>query len=245
MSNINIIGRRGLGKSTLALHVALSLNRNIVVFDPGDQFDSMRVRTSSLEQVRKEFERDNWDEVPLSLSYVPPTSHTEAEWDMFAETIWQYTGRHDGGASYVLIVDEADELQSPQKMDEWLNRFIRRSPRREKGNPNPVDIIQTTHNPQDLNRLSFSQSDTIFVFHMFDQRALKAISDQFGEAVAEKVQALETPESEPPGREVLEINATSGKARIISDPSEWFVRMEPPEPESDHGITLDNSIPWD
>lgn len=242
MANVSIIGRRGLGKSTLALHVALSFNRNIVVFDPGDQFDSMRVRTSSLEEIRKQFERD-WDEEPLSLAYVPPTSHIEAEWDMFAETIWQYTGRHDGGASYVLIIDECDELQSPQRMNEWLNRFIRRSPRREKGNPNPVDIIQTTHNPQDLNRLSFSQSDTIFVFHMFDQRALKAIADQFGEPVAEQVKQLKTPESDPPGREVLEINATSGESRVITDPQEWFVSMEPPPPE--HGILLDSRIPWD
>ena len=36
--NILIIGRRGLGKSTLAVHEAFELNRNQIYFDPGDQF---------------------------------------------------------------------------------------------------------------------------------------------------------------------------------------------------------------
>lgn len=224
--NINVIGRRGLGKSTLAQWRAMLLNRNIAAFDPGDQYEALRVRTSDLDDVREAFEAD-WDRHPLSLAYIPPSSNIELEWDRFAATIWRYTGKHEGAGSYVLIVDECDELQSPQTIDEWLNRFIRRAPRREKGNPNPVDLIQTTHNPQDLHRTSFSQADEVYIFNMFDARAVEAIRKQWGDEVAAAVQGLKTPKSDPPGREVIRVDPETGGYTLIDDPSTWFVSMAP------------------
>lgn len=229
--NVSIIGRRGLGKSTLALWRALLLNRNVAAFDPGDQYDAMRVRTSDLDEVRKAFEAD-WTDDPLSLAYIPPSSNIELEWDKFAAVLWPYTGKHDGAGSYVLIVDECDELQSPQRIDEWLNRFVRRAPRREKGNPNPVDLIQTTHNPQDLHRTSFSQSDEVYIFNMFDARSIDVIRKQWGDAVADAVLNLKTPKSDPPGREVVKIDPETGGFTLVDDPATWFVSMAPPPPRA-------------
>jgi hypothetical protein len=175
-----------------------------------------------VKQLHAEMEKD-WNDPKgggsNSIAYVPGSSAVQAEWDAFARELWDYTGQHEDGASYALIIDEAHELQGSQWIDDWLARFIRRSPRRERGDENPVDLIQTTHNPQDLNRLTFSQQDEVFIFNMFDRRALKAISDQWGEEVAEEVKKLRTPKTG--GRDVLQVEAETGEYKVLTNPEEW------------------------
>jgi hypothetical protein len=136
-------------------------------------------------------------------------------------------GQHDGGASFVLIVDESHRLQSPLKIDTMLDEFIRRSPRRERNDRNPIDIIQTTHYPQDLNRVSWGESDTIYLFNVFHKNARKAIEDQFGEDVANEVKELRTPKTG--GRDVMEIDSETGQYRIIDNEDEWYydIRSSP------------------
>jgi hypothetical protein len=91
-------------------------------------------------------------------------------------------------------------------------------------------MIQTTHNPQDLNRLTFSQADEVYIFNMFDRRALKAISDQWGDEIALEVTQLRTPKRG--GRDVLVVQAETGEHKVIDDPAEWYVdiRQSPKEP---------------
>jgi hypothetical protein len=222
--NILDIGRRGLGKSTLAEFQAQSLSANRVYFDPGDQFENVALKTSELDEFTNELE--NWPEdKPFVISYVPRKgSNVEAAWDVFARRLWEFTGKHDGAGSYVLIVDESHRLQSPQKINDMLDEFIRRAPRRERGDKNPIDLIQTTHYPQDLHRVSWGESDEIFFFNVFDRRALKAISDQFGEEIAQKVSELKTPKTG--GREVLVVESETGKYRIIENPDEWYANIK-------------------
>ncbi len=236
--NVLIMGRRGLGKTTLAEFIALQLNPNRAAFDPGDQYQDFAVRTSDLEEVRKEFERD-WKDEPLSLAYVPPVGpdptadQVEPFWNDFANLVWSFTGRHDGGASYSLIIDEASELQSPTYVNPWLMRFIRRAPRRERGDVNPVETIQTFHRPQDLNGIVASQVDEYYIFNMTKQRDLEVIAKEWGEEISQAVAHLKTPKSEPPGREVLRIDAETGDWEIISEPESWYIDIrKTPERDS-------------
>lgn len=238
MSNKLIIGRRGTGKSTLAEYEASKLNAHQIYFDPGDQFQSAERHARTVVEFRKLIEQDqdapdgfHGDDWPRSISYVPLSEHIEQEWDTFASVLWEYTGQHEGGASYCLVIDEAHELQSAHTINDWLARFIRRAPRREREDKNPVDLIQTTHNPQDLNRLTFSQVDEVYIFNMFDKRALKAIAEQFGDEVAEEVKVLRTPKTG--GRDVLVVEAETGEYHVIDNPREWFVdiRKQQKEPE--------------
>jgi len=226
--NVLIMGRRGLGKTTLAEFIAMKLNPNRVAFDPGDQYQDFLVRTSDLQVVRDEFERD-WKDEPLSLSYIPPVGpdptadQVEPFWNEFANLLWSFTGRHEGGASYSLIVDEASELQSPTYVNPWLMRFIRRAPRRERGDENPIETIQTFHRPQDLNGIVASQVDEYYIFNMTKQRDLEVIAKEWGDEISEAVKNLRTPKSDPPGRDVLRIDAETNEWEVISDPNLWYV----------------------
>lgn len=228
MSNQLIIGRRGTGKSTLAEYNAGQLNAHQIYFDPGDQFQSAMRHARTVDEFRALIEEDQGapdgfarSDWPRSIAYVPISEHVEQEWDRFASMLWEYTGQHEGGASYCLVIDEAHELQSAQTINDWLARFIRRAPRRERDDRNPVDLIQTTHNPQDLNRLTFSQADQVYIFNMFDKRALKAIRDQWGDDVAAEVEVLRTPKRG--GRDLLVVDAETGKYELVDDPREWYV----------------------
>jgi hypothetical protein len=228
--NILDIGRRGLGKSILAKHQANQLNPNQVFFDPGDQYQDVDLKTSDLHELQSELEA--WpDDKAYVISYVPPRGNVEVHWNNFAATLWDFTGRHAGATSFALVIDEAHRIQSPQTINDWLDEFIRRSPRRERGDSNPIDIIQTTHLPQDLFRVSWSESDYVYFFNVFDKRALKAIDEQYGAKVPnikELVSNLKSPRTG--GREVLEIESETGNYRIITDPAEWFVDIKQPKP---------------
>lgn len=244
--NIIDVGRRGLGKSVLAAHQAGKLNRNQIYFDPGNQFHRVDLKTRDLSEFTQRLE--NWPEDrPYSISYVPPKSSVavsvEDHWNTFSNVLWDFMGEHDGGASFALVIDEAHRLQSPQAINNMLDEFIRRAPRRERDDRNPVDIIQTTHAPQDLHRVSWGESDYIYLFNIFDKRALKAIEEQFEskiENIKEIVTTLKTPKTG--GREVLEIESETGNYRIITDPAEWYNNIRQPKPPTDDGEAIEREM---
>jgi hypothetical protein len=239
--NVLVIGRRGLGKSVLAAHKANQLNRNQIYFDPGNQFHRVDYKTSDIGEMYEKLE--GWPEdKPFVISYVPPRGNVELHWNNFASAVWDFTGQHEGAASFVLIIDEAHRIQSPQQINDWLDEYIRRAPRRERDDGNPIDIIQTTHCPQDLHRVSWAESDYVYFFNIFDKRALKAIDEQFGGKipnVVELVSNLKTPKTG--GREVLEIESETGAYRIIEDSSEWFNDIRHPKPPANtvEGVNRD------
>jgi hypothetical protein len=233
-----VIGRRGLGKTTLAEWRAQRFNMNAAAFDPRGQFRSYAVQTSDLKEVEKEFSRDWTREEPLSLAYRPPRviqedgsideRELENHWNKFAHLLWQFTGEDDGCASYCLIVDEAHNLQSPQSVNGWLSTFVREVPTRERHDKNPVDIIMTSHRLQDFHGSVTSQVGEIYIFNMIKPRDLKVVQDEWGEDLAERVRSLRTPRSTPPGRDVLFIDPETGESRLMDNPAEWFVNIRKP-----------------
>lgn len=237
-----IVGRRGLGKSVLAAYEANNLNPNNIFFDPGDQFHQVDLKTADLRELREKL--TDWpDDKSYSISYVPPKGNVEANWNLFAATLWDFIGQHDGAASFVLIVDEAHRLQSPQYINDWLDEWIRRSPRRERDDANPIDILQTTHAPQDLHRVSWGESDYIFLFNIFDKRALKAIDEQFQDRIPnirEIVTSLKTPKTG--GREVVKIESETGQYWIITDQDSWFFDIRNRKPPANSIEAIDREL---
>lgn len=231
------IGRRGLGKTTLAEWRARRFNRNVAAFDPRRQFKNYEVQTSDLKTVKKEFEKDweNPKSEPLSLSYAPPRviqgdgsideREIEHRWNEFAAQLWDYTGEEEGCGSYCLIVDEAHNLMSPQYVNGWLSTYVREVPTRERGDANPVDIILTSHRLQDFHGSVTAQVGEIYIFNMIKPRDLKVIEDEWGEELAEKVRNLRTPKSNPPGRDVILVDPETGTIEVIDNPDSWYVNI--------------------
>lgn len=227
------IGRRGLGKTSLAGFQASQLNPNQIWFDPGNQVKYVDLKTGDVNEMKKRLEE--WPEgESFTIAFTPGHGDIEAYWNRFAATLWPFVGDHKDAASFVLGVDEAHRLQSPQYLNDWLDEFIRRSPRRERGDDNPIDLIQTTHAPQDLHRVSWGESDYIYLFNIFDKRALKAIDEQFHDKIPdikEIVTNLKTPKTG--GRDVLEIESETAAYRVITDPNEWKSDIRKPKPPKD------------
>ena len=242
--NSLVIGRRGLGKSTLAEFLANQETDNKIIFDPNNQFKDAHFVTSDLEELKdhlEEFESD--DENSLFVAYVP-TGEVELEWDRFAPAVWSY-------GDYALIIDEAHWLQKPSYINPWLSRFIRQAPRRERGDENPVDIIMTAHRPQDIHGVVLSQCDYEYLFRTTKRRDLEYIEKEFEfdsdeelllfdgrqrPPIVQVVRSLRTP---PEGRDVVRIPIEEPQNyEVWTDAERWHVDIRKPPKNS-----LDNLIP--
>jgi hypothetical protein len=228
--NSLVIGRRGLGKSTLAEWLADQETDNKIVFDPNNQFKDALVSTSDLEEFQEHLEASENSDEPFFLAFVP-VGEVEMEWDRFAPVIWPY-------GDYALIIDESHWLQKPNYINPWLSRFMRQAPRRERDDENPVDIIMTAHRPTDINGIVLGLSDFEYIFRTTKSRDIKYLEQEFGEEIADRVQHLRTPQSEDPGRDVIRVPVESPEDfEVLTDSREWFVNIRKPRENS-----LDNVI---
>ncbi len=222
MNNL-IMGRRGLGKSTLAEFLALQLNRDLVIFDANNQFKDAEHRTSDVQEVEEilDAHSSSDDPSPLSLSYIP-LGDVESDWNKFARAIWNF-------GDYSLIVDEAHRLQKPQYVNLWLDRFMRQAPRRERNDAQPIDIIQTYHRPTDVNGIVLGLADYAYVFRTTKRRDVEWIEKEWGEELASAVQQLRTPpigvkprRDDP--RDVIKVPIEEpSEYEVITDPHSWYV----------------------
>lgn len=215
-----VLGRRGLGKTTLAVHIADGLNKHKIAWSPNAQFKMADFRTQNLEDLMDAIEDSEEDE-SFFAEYIPD-GDLDANFTVFGSQLWRY-------GNFVLIVDESNELQTPQRINDILARYIRRAPRREKGDADPVDIIQTTHFPVDLHRVSFGLSDYAYIFRLSRERDFERIRVEFGEDVEQEVRLLRTPETTPPGRDVLKINIVTKEYEIITDSDTWNTKIAKPK----------------
>lgn len=248
---ITVIGNRGTGKSTLACHLASQLNNHVIVYDSANQFDNADITFDDLDKFEDFLEDDDkWaDNAPSFIVRFVPWRASEGNWDTFARLLWKYTGKGEGQASYSLIIDEANKLMTPgpNGINDWLDTFLRLSPQREKGNPNPVDIILVSHRPQDINGWVWENSRFCYIFFLFGN-GLNKIEEHYGDEVAEQVSNLKGPQTvEEDGggvlpeagskyegeRHVLRVTVATGKTVLLTDSSEWYSKIEVPKNQED------------
>lgn len=195
-----IIGRRRQGKSTLALSLAMSREKTIIVFDPNDQYGNLPVIQDMAEWMPKT--------TPESIGRILP-SDLIPDWEALAQFL-------DGGAwtwgEYVLILDECSMLMTSQKLHPNLERYARTSPK-------DVDVILTTHRTVDVHTLFRALATDWYIFHQHLDRDLEVIADNFGVDVAEAARTL--PEFQP----IHFWLAKGGTPEwsIWDDPRAWFV----------------------
>jgi hypothetical protein len=179
------------------------------------------LRTQSIDELFDEFD-DVEDNDQWVAEYVPPGRDLDEEFKAFGNALW-------GWGNFTFIIDESSEIQSPGQVNPVLAQYMRRCPRREKGDKNPVDVIQTTHFPVDLNKVSIGLADEAYIFKLTRERDYFRVRTEFGEQVATAVSQLKTPESYPPGREVVKVNVDTGEFFIMTDPEQWHVEMRKPK----------------
>lgn len=161
-----IIGRRRQGKSTLALALAKSSQRSVIVFDPNDQYG----------QIEEIEDLENW----MGISAPGSVGRIQAE-NPIAD--WEYIiSELDGGdwkwSEYVLLVDECSMLMSPGKVHPGLERYARTSPR-------DVDVILTTHRTVDVHTLFRALATDWYIFNQHLDRDVETIAGTFGQELAQ------------------------------------------------------------
>lgn len=210
MSQNIVIGVRRQGKSTLTLSLAMKSSPGTVIFDPNNQFRMIKpVHTP--QELHWALE-DNEQKI---VRYLPDPDRIWDDFTEFAKVVW-YTL----GGQYSLIIDEADQIQTPNKMNSMLAMFVRRAPT-DEDYPNTVNIYQSTHRPGDLNSVVKALATDWYIFRMTLARDVQVIDEQWGEEIAAKVQQLDK-------FTFLHAWLAEGGVRkyeIVADPSTWYVKL--------------------
>lgn len=226
--NVLISGTRGEGKSTLALFLARQWGPTVVFFDPKGNVSAGIVVYSPddlLEHLEKEdyILKDGYTTLPLIYRADKP--HEEAFTEM-AEAL--FPRRFEGYKGKIaVIVDEANELQSPHTIVPQLRRIVAQAP------ADKVMVIQATHSISEWNNKCRSTMDELFLFRQIGPRNYTLVQEYCGTEVADIV----CDESFPQHHCVqFFFGRRDGKQFIVRDkPEEWFAPLtsneEPTENE--------------
>ena len=203
MSLSLILGRRRQGKSTLALSIALSTGKTVIIFDPNNQYEAI----PSIDNLA-DFMKASGDDGKQAIGRIvaePPID----EWQTIADEL-------DGGSwrwgDYALIVDECSMLMNSSKVNPALERYIRTSPK-------DVDLILTTHRMVDVNPLLRALCTDWYFFQTHIDIDIEAMADNFGKVIAAKSTQL-------PNYQVLHFWLAPGgtpEHEVWDKPEEWYI----------------------
>lgn len=206
MRNVIIIGRRREGKTTLAVHLALTSGKGIVIFDINSQVEIKNsIIVCELEGFH-ELMMLSSKERPRIIIYRPiggaQSGALDAEFSEVAKVLWV------SGHNYVFLVDEAHWLQTPQQANEMLETYIRMA-------DSSVTLIQTVHTLSDTWTRGRSLASDIIMFQLTRSADLKAVQAEFGEDVSEQVKAL-------PLHHYIHVDLDSHKTTKVDNPASWY-----------------------
>ena len=197
------IGVSQTGKSTFALHLALSTGKQVVIWDANEVFTDIvkePVYTSAdLDEALR-------SEEPVIVYDATGSSDRHAEFETFAAVLETFDG-------HTLLVDEAGDVQRASNPNPGLDRLYRRSGRR--GN----DIIETTHRPSDVATLNRTLTTDVYLFAVTRGKDIKILSDEFSEEVAQAAAQL-------PDYVYIHWHSRTGAWEKVDDPGDWYVSLD-------------------
>ena len=202
------IGVSQTGKSTFALHLALSTRKQVAIWDANEVFidvvKSPVYTPSDLEDALRH-------EEPVIVYDATGVDDRAAAFESFAAVLENYD-RH------TLLVDEAGDVQRATAPNPGLDRLYRRAGRR--GN----DIIETTHRASQVAVLNRSLTTDVYLFAVVRPADVDALAREFSEEIAEQAQGL-------PDYVYLHLHSRTGALEKVDDPEAWYVDLDKPLPE--------------
>jgi hypothetical protein len=198
-----VIGVSQTGKSTFALHLALSTGKQVIVWDGNEVFsDIVESPVTNVEDLRSALDRQEGVIVYDAINY----SDRVLEFERFARVLEDYD-------HHSLLVDEAGDVQKANAPNVGLDRLYRRSGRREN------DLIETTHKPQQIATLNRTLTTDVFLFGVSRGSDIQAIGQEFSREVAEEAAQL-------PDYVYVHWHARSGEWEKVDNPQEWYIPLD-------------------
>ena len=189
-----LMGKRGRGKTTLALHLARSLGLTVCVFDINRQFDF----PAEIVTDRNDLESRLYDGAAFIV--FRPGLDIDAGFEEFARGVSNWR-------DLTVLIDESSRLQASNSLHPWLDEFIRRG--------RDIHLLQTFHRPSDAANICRALASDWFIFQTRQPASLACVADQCGGEVAEIVSALGE-------REYVHWNDDAEKWERVSDARGWF-----------------------
>jgi hypothetical protein len=174
MANVNIVGRREEGKTTLALFLARRYKAKII-WDPRSMIGSRQtaVLVSNPTDLEITIEEKQWTHGPIV--YRPESGNVETEFTEFCEVLFPPKFTRGG---FALVIDEAGELQNAHGIHPALLRVIKQHPTfppRES-----VLVIQTNHRLSEFHNSCKALMNDLYIFQTTLPRDLDVLDQHTG-----------------------------------------------------------------
>jgi hypothetical protein len=205
-----VIGKRGQGKTTLAVYLARKNERRFI-FDPRgmiaparDGFAVSGVSTVIMQGVDQVIERDEG----MKEVVVRPSLDVQAAFNALVNELYQWL-KAEPNARFVLLIDEVrfiKDLQTPQF--EWLLRCSQ---------PDRVHVLLTCHRPTDIPTDIRAIADNWLVFRMTQEHDLKTVAER-SQGAARLARHLGP-------REFVHWDDAAGEHNLYRRADRWFVPL--------------------
>lgn len=202
------IGVSQTGKSTFALHLALSTGKQVIIWDANEVFiDIVKSPVYNPDDLREALDAEE----PVIVYDATAVEDRISEFENFAGVLEQYDG-------HTLLVDEAGDVQRASSPNPGLDRLYRRAGRR--GN----DIIETTHRPSQVATLNRALTTDVFLFGITRGSDVKVVGQEFSEEAAIEASRL-------PDYVYIHYHSRTGNFEKVDDPEAWYIPLDELLPE--------------
>lgn len=201
-----IIGRRELGKTTLAVNLARHCSTR-VIFDPRHM-----INTSRCILVDSQIRSDLYNVLNVEAEIiVRPKFDKEAAFEATCEEIYQWL-EDNPGEPLCFLIDESRFVSEPEK-NQHFDYIVRCLPSRQ------VSVILTCHGIIDVSTDLRRIADYLIFFKLTMESDLDRVRERCGDSVADEVQKLE------PFQYIVWNDQKSTWAKK-TEPRKWYVKLE-------------------
>ena len=201
-----LVGRRSVGKSTLALYLARQTSARVII-DPRGLFRGAPVRAENADEVSECFDRLTAGEIQefAITAYDDP----QALFRSSARHL-QTWARGRTVRPLSVIVDEVRDADAECAAFDWVRRGCPRD---------KMHVLFTCHRPVDIPTRVRAIADHWCIFRTTQTHDLKSIEERCSTAVATTVGALQ-------GRQFVHWNDEIGEMRISADETAWYTSLD-------------------